>query len=76
MGWPTTGGDGGVALDDLSAPGTPGEVKAQPSRSSRIVPTQFSFPVEDHQLLDELQARGLRQGLVPTRRRARTTGSW
>ena len=30
MGWPTTDGDGGVTLDDLSAPGTPGEAKAQP----------------------------------------------
>ena len=35
--------------------------------NSHIVRTQFRFPVEDHQLIDTLQTRGLRQGLRLTK---------
>ena len=37
------------------------------ARNSGVVRTQFSFPVEDHQLIETLQTRGLRQGLRLTR---------
>ena len=39
----------------------------RPSRSSHVIRTQFSFPVEDRQLLGVLQDRGLRQGLRITK---------
>ena len=32
-----------------------------------VVRTQFSFPVEDHRLIETLQTRGLRQGLRLTK---------
>lgn len=32
-----------------------------------VVRVQFSFPAEDHQLIDLLQTRGLRQGLKLTK---------
>ena len=45
------------------APAPDAPAQARPSLSSRVVRTQFSFPVEDHQLIETLQTRGLRQGL-------------
>ena len=40
---------------------------ARSARNSDVVRTQFSFPVEDHQLIETLQTRGLRQGLRLTK---------
>ena len=41
--------------------------RARSARSSGVVRTQFGFPVEDHQLLETLQTRGLRQSLRLTK---------
>ena len=49
------------------APTGAGSARGRPSRSPHVVRTQFSFPVEDHQLLETLRTRGLRQDLRLTK---------
>ncbi len=53
------------ASEETEAP-SPAPV-ARSVQSSGVVRTQFSFPVEDHKLIETLQTRGLRQGLRLTR---------
>ena len=58
---------GPAPAPEPEAPTGVGSASARPSRSSHVVRTQFSFPVEDHQLIETLQTRGLRQGLRLTK---------
>ena len=53
------------ASEETEAPG-PAPV-ARSARSLGVVRTQFSFPLEDHQLIGTLQTQGLRQGLRLTK---------
>ena len=56
------------AEEETEAPGPAPAPVARSARSSGVVVrTQFSFPVEDHQLIETLQTRGLRQGLRLTK---------
>ena len=56
------------ASEETEAPGPAPAPVARSARSSGVVVrTQFSFPVEDHQLIETLQTRGLRQGLRLTK---------
>ena len=56
-----------AASEETEAPGRAPAPVARSARSSGVVRTQFSFPVEDHQLIETLQTRGLRQGLRLTK---------